>query len=62
MSAARYRLHLEIRGKLVVREVMLKSAEPTNDILNSLDGEYEFRANLKKVYLLRADGVEEQIY
>lgn len=61
MSEARYRLHLNVRGKDVQREIMLESDQPVIDILNWLEDEYEFRANLKKVYLLRDDGAEEQI-
>ncbi|HYD88661.1 MAG TPA: hypothetical protein VEA80_14395 [Vitreimonas sp.] len=62
MTETRYRLHLSVRGETIVREIVLDSSEPTKDILNWLEDEYAFHANLKKVYLLRADGVEEQIY
>ena len=62
MTEARYRLHLNVRGEPIVREIMLASPEPIKDTLNWLEDEYDFTANLLKIYLLREDGVEEQIY
>lgn len=61
MTDARYRLHLIVRGKALQQEITLDSEDPIVDILNWLEDVYEFKANLKKVYLLRDDGVEEQI-
>ncbi len=62
MTASRYRLILVVRNQPVTRDIMLESDNPVVDILNWLEDEYEFRANLRKVYLVRNDGVEEQIY
>ncbi|HJS80798.1 MAG TPA: hypothetical protein VJ748_09260 [Vitreimonas sp.] len=41
---------------------MLDSTQPVIDILNWPEDEYDFRAKLKKVFVPRDDGVEEQIY
>ena len=62
MTEARYRLHLKVRDKPMMREVMLDSEQPVIDILNWLEDEYDFHANLKRMYLIRDDGVEEQLY
>jgi hypothetical protein len=62
MREARYRLHMTVRGDVVVRDIVLNSEKPIIDILNWVEDEYEFKATLKKVYLLRDDGVEEQVY
>ena len=62
MTEARYRLHLSVRGNAISRDVMLDSEQPIVDVLNWLEDEYEFHANLKKIYLIHEDGVEEQLY
>lgn len=61
MSKRRYRVIFTVKGERLTREIMLDSEKPTHDIHYWLEREYEFRANLKKVYWLRDDGVEEQI-
>jgi hypothetical protein len=62
MTEKRYKLFMNVRGQKVVRELTLKTDEPVVYILNWLEDEYEFSASLKKVYWLRDDGIEEQIY
>ncbi len=62
MSEARYRIVFRIDDRLVTRDVLLDSDEPIADIMTWLDEEYDYRPKLKKVFLLRDDGVEEQIY
>ena len=62
MSERKYRLTILIDGTQTTRDVMLDSPQPVIDILNWLEDECDFRAKLKKVFVLRDDGVEEQIY
>ena len=45
----------------MAREITLESEKPPHDIHYWLEKEYEFGANLKKIYWLREDGVAEQI-
>ena len=61
MSERRYRVVFTVNGKLWTHEIMLESEKPTHDVHYWLEQEYEFRANLKKIYWLREDGVAEQI-
>lgn len=61
MTERRYRVIFSVKGQLLMREVTLESDKPTHDIHYWLEEEYEFRANLKKIYWLRDDGVAEQI-
>ena len=62
MTEARDRLHLKVRDKPIMREVMLDSEQPVVGILKLARGRVRFRANLKRMYLIRDDGVEEQPY
>jgi hypothetical protein len=62
MTAQRYRLHFNLRGAAVERELMLDSQTPVVDLLNWLGDEYEERAKMKKIFVLHLDGSEEQIY
>ena len=62
MSERKYRLIMLINGTQTTRDVMLDSTQPVIDILNWPEDEYDFRAKLKKVFVPRDDGVEEQIY
>lgn len=61
MSELRYRVTFTFKGELLAREIAIESDRPAHDIHSWLEGEYEFRASLKKIYWLREDGVEEQI-
>ena len=62
MREERYRIVLRVDANNVDREIMLESGQRIIDILNWLEDEYDFSAKLKKVFLCRADGVEDQIY
>ena len=61
MSERRYRIIFTVKGEPLTREILLESEKPIHDIHYWLEGEYEFRANLKKIYWLREDGVAEQV-
>lgn len=62
MKESRYRLRIKIGVLTTQRDIMLASNQPVIDILNWLEDEYDFRARLKKAYLVRDDGSEEQVY
>jgi len=62
MIRHRYHLFLKQGDSEFGREIELSTDEPIKHLINWVADQYEFKAIVKKIWWLRDDGAEEQIY